>query len=94
MPRSKAGVSFEAAALIWGIGGGGAFSAGMPWGIFIIALTVILHGIASWFFRIDDRILQLYENYASTPDEYRAGNHSHGEISKTRPKGYGKEVSI
>ena len=91
-PRVKAGVGFEAATLIWGIGGGSAFAMGFPWGISVLVVTVVVHGIATWFYRFDQKIFDMYAHYSSTPDEFRAGIHSHGENSKSRPIGFGKEV--
>lgn len=91
-PRIKAGVGFQTATIIWGVGGMGAFSLGFPWGLLVIGLTAIVHGVASWFYRFDHKIFEMYAHYAESADEYSAGLHSHGTGSKSRPHGYGKGV--
>lgn len=91
-PRIKAGVGFQTATVIWGVGGIGAFTLGFPWGGTLLALAALVHGIASWLYRFDYKIFEMYAHYAETSDEYCAGLHSHGVPSKSRPLGYGKEV--
>jgi hypothetical protein len=84
------GIGFQAATLIWAGGSMGAIVFSWPLNIIPLALSGGIHAIATWFYSLDHKIVELYSHYSSTPNTFRAGLPTHGESFRSRPDGYGK----
>jgi len=93
-PQVTMGVGFTAATLIWSTGAMAVVFIDWPWFLVPLGLCALVHSAASWFFRLDHRIFEIYAHYSKSPDVYRAGGVQQGEISKSRPKGYGRGVPL
>lgn len=93
-PRLTAGVGAKTASMIWSIAALIAMTIGLPWGLSAFPIAAIIHKAASWFFRIDPEIVNLYMIHEYVPNDLKSGEPSHGEPSESRPKGWGKGVAI
>jgi type IV secretory pathway VirB3-like protein len=93
-PQVTMGVGFTAATLIWSAGAMGIVFMEGPFVLVPLVLCALVHGAATWFFRLDHRIFEIYAHYSKSPDIYRAGRVQPGEICSSRPKGYAKGIAL
>jgi CHASE2 domain-containing sensor protein len=92
-PRLKFGIGQLSATIIWSLAGIGAFTVGFPYGAIPIFLAAVAHGCLMWAFRTDPKILEMYSDYQSTPDQLHAGLDCHLPVITSRPTGWGKKIS-
>ena len=93
-PRITSGVGGRTAVMIWTASMMAVVLVGLPYGLFALPVSAVVHGTLAWYFKQDAEIFKLYLIHELVPNDLTVGRPSHGESMVSRPEGYGRNIPL